>query len=125
VDDARAGRDAVSNNLTKWLMSYNVGMSSKAMAGAIFGVPGGGTYHPHDPSDFNRCLIFLSDVPESLPLLHVCRRLSPQWEALVGRWDEVEQTFLNEVGLNWCKADRAPKTYALMQEIYSRATEAT
>ena len=112
----------VMDNLARWLMGGRVGMSSKAMAGVIFGVPGGGTSHPHDPADFNRCLLFLRDVPEAIPLLHLCSRLSPQWSSLIARWDEVEQSFLDEVGQDWCKADRAPKTCALMRRVIEEPT---
>lgn len=48
-----------------------------------------------------------------------------QWAALIARWDEVEASHLEEVGLGWTKAWLAPKTYALMQEILDSARATT
>ena len=39
------------------------------------------------------------------------------WGRLVKRWADIEASFLDEVGLNWSKAQEAPKTYALMREV--------
>ena len=43
--------------------------------------------------------------------------VSPEWKALVARWDELEALFLEEAGdLDWSSGKDARKTYDAMQE---------
>lgn len=86
------------------------------MALCFAGVKSGGD-HPYDPDDLNRCLLFLEAVPEAREHMDKLREISPIWAKLVDRWAEVEASFLDEVGLDWCKARSAPKTYALMKSV--------
>ena len=106
----------MKDKILTWLGTGQVGASSKAMALCIAGVKGG-ISHPYDPDDLNRCLLFLEAVPEAREHLGKLRKLSPTWANLVDRWGEVEASFLDEVGRNWCKARSAPKTYDLMKAI--------
>lgn len=112
---------ALRTAVLQWLAeSDDVGVSSKTIAIYLsLGVKPRGACHPLDPADFNRCLKLLKVVPELKPLLPRMRDVSPAWEKLIGRWDEVETTLLDEVGLDWCKDPRkhARKTYDLMREI--------
>lgn len=110
------------DKVLRWLATGHVGLSSKAMAMHMCGVPCDGS-HPADPDDLNRCLLFLEAVPEARAMLPNMATLSKRWAALVARWDEIEATFLAEVGRDWCKGDRAPKTYKLMQEVLARGGE--
>ncbi len=111
-------------NALKWLASGRVGISSKAMVCKALGLPldRWGGNHPHDPDDFNRCLMMLVVVPEVRGSFHEIATISLEWKALISRWDEVEQTFINEVGLDWCNSHSAPKTYALMKQIFREAS---
>ncbi|MCK5607578.1 hypothetical protein KAR91_37185 [Candidatus Pacearchaeota archaeon] len=111
---------ALRNNILKWFINGRVGTSSQAMAARIAGIEGRGKSHPCDPSDLNRCLLFLDAVPEARLHMDKLRTLSPTWDRLVERWKELESTFLEEVGLNWSHGDKASKTYALMEEIQDR-----
>ena len=107
--------------LLNWLANGETGISSKNIA-FIVGfkiVPNNDSYFaPSDPSDFNRCLLLLNEVPELRKDLHELGDYSKHWKRIVDRWDDVEKSFLDEVGFNWCKAKSAPKTYKLMKEIY-------
>ena len=98
-----------------------IGESSKQLALWIaFGLKsdrGFGIAYPHDPDDLDRCLKYLLKVPEARADLYRMAELSPVWKALVERWDEIETSHLEEVGLGWHKARKAPKTYALMRSI--------
>lgn len=47
--------------------------------------------------------------------------VNKRWAALVARWDEIEASFLDEAGLNWCKGKRAPNTYRMMCEAIDSA----
>ena len=106
----------MKDKLLEWFATGRVGASSKAMACAAAGLPGDKS-HPYDPDDFNRCLLLLEAVPEIRDCMDNVAGISGTWAKLVNRWDEVEQCFLDEVGLNWSKARSAPKTYELMKEI--------
>ena len=106
----------MKDEVLKWFGSGQVGSSSKAMALAVTDAPSGND-HPWDPDDFNRCLLFLEAVPEARNHMDKVAALSPTWARLVARWDEIEASFIAEVGRDWCKAKRAPKTYALMKSI--------
>lgn len=102
-----------------WFVHGEKGVSSEAMAAAVIGEKPEWSFsnHPSDPSDFNRCLKFLSMVPEARQHFDKVAALSERWAKLIARFDEVEQCFLDEAGFNWSKAQSAPKTFALMKEI--------
>lgn len=106
----------MKDKILTWFGTGQVGASSTAMALCIAGAKGGNS-HPLDPSDLNRCLLFLEAVPEARDHMDKLRQLSPTWAKLVDRWEEVEAVFLDEVGRNWCKGGRATKTYELMKSI--------
>jgi hypothetical protein len=104
----------------KWLANGETGLSSETLAyWAGFGVKKADRSHPLDPSDFNRCLGLLRAVPELRADLHKMNRVSPQWKRLVAKWDEIEKTFIEEVGPDWTKNRRASakKTYDLMKVV--------
>ncbi len=102
----------------EWFANGQVGSSSKAMAKAVNGIYNeGDKEYPSDPSDFNRCLLFLDAVPEARQHLDEVAALSEYWKALIERFDEIEACFLDEVGFDWSKAKSAPKTYALMKKV--------
>lgn len=110
----------MKDKILEWFATGQVGLSSKSMALAVLEMPQDlewGANHPLDPDDLNRCLLLLEAVPEIRQHMGKIAALSETWRKLVERWDEVEQCFLDEVGLNWSKARRAPKTYELMKEI--------
>lgn len=104
--------------IIKWLANGKTGISSKAMAFTALGVKyKDARYYPYDPADFNRCLLLLEVAPivrESFPKI---RELSPEWAAIIDHWDELERLFLDEVGRDWSKAQRAPKTYERMLQL--------
>ena len=106
----------LKDKVLAWFGTGCVGESSKAMALAVCDAPGRKN-HPHDPDDLNRCLLFLEAVPEARHYMGKIAALSPTWGRLVRRWDDIESSFLNEVGRNWCKALSAPDTYRLMRKI--------
>lgn len=107
-----------------WLANGRTGVSSKAMLFAALGIEQKDVFrndnYPHDPDDLNRCLLMLEAVPEVREAFDKIASLSPQWEALIGRWSEIEESFLDEVGLRWTRGSTAPHTYRLMRELYER-----
>jgi len=106
----------MKDKILEWFATGRVGASSKAMACAAADLPNDKS-HPHDPDDLNRCLLLLEAVPEIRNCMSKIAGISDTWAKLVARWDEAEQSFLDEVGLNWTKARSAPKTYQLMKDI--------
>ena len=105
----------MKDKILKWLFTGNVGGSSKAMVAAVLGYPTDGSY-PLDPDDLNRCLKLLAAVPEIRNHQNKIAELSDTWRKLINKWPKLEATFLKEVGLDWCKGDKAPNTYELMRQ---------
>ncbi|CAM0059399.1 hypothetical protein VPHK233G2_0051 [Vibrio phage K233 g2] len=99
-----------------WFAHGRVGSSSKFMATYIT-IGAGDKSHPHDPDDLNRCLLLLIAVPELRDHMYKLRSVSKQWEQLVDNWDSLESCFINEAGLNWSKAGKAPITYKAMKQM--------
>lgn len=104
-----------------WKASGGRGLSAETMFYCALGVQRTDFFephaHPHDPSDFNRCLLLLERVPAIRDHFDDIAKLSPQWEKLIAHWGELEAMFIDEVGFDWCKGDRARKTYERMQEV--------
>ncbi|MNN54991.1 hypothetical protein D3C81_1698410 [compost metagenome] len=106
----------IQEKVLHWIATGRVGASSKTMALAACGLPNDGDYH-HDPDDLNRCLLLLKAVPEVRHHFDKISALGVVWGRLAAHWDEIEQSFLEEVGLNWSKSGNAPKTYRLMRDV--------
>lgn len=111
-----------------WFANGSTGVSSEAMACAVNCLNykrGWGSTHPHDPADFNRCLLFLEAVPEAKDLMYRVAAISEVWARLVTRWSEIESSLLEEVGLNWEKGKylKATRTYSLMKQIINDQDE--
>ena len=120
----RQHNPVLSATATSWLITGRRGGSSDTMFSRLTGVDvlwGESGNHPYDPDDLDRCLALLYVVPELRPLLSHMSDVSPQWAALVERWDDIEAMHLDEVGLGWTKARSAPRTYALMQDVLTRS----
>ncbi len=105
----------------KWLCNGEVGSSSECMAMWLAFGEIGDVNHPHDPADLDRCLRLLDAAPELRGVLTNMAKLSPSWNALISSWDAIEKSHLDEVGLGWTKARRAPKTYDLMRTVLEGA----
>ncbi len=99
----------------------DTGVSSIAMAATLLDRKPRRTNTPSDPSDFNRCLLFLDAVPEARKSMHKFANINNDWATLVANWDKIEQCFLDEVGLNWSKGRtiHAKKTFDLMRDLAS------
>ena len=117
-DTSMPGADAsIEQRAAAWLRDGRVGMSSRAIHDHMLGLkPKEGWNHPLDPSDLNRCLLLLELIPEWKRRITEMARRSPQWAGLVANWMEIVSTFIDEAGLDWCKAKSAPRTYALMKQ---------
>ncbi len=109
--------DETQKQVVKWLATGRVGSSSKCMAMWLAFGERAEPAHPYDPDDLDRCLKLLAKAPGLRPLIPKMAEITPGWAALVPRWDEVEASHLEEVGLGWTKAQSAPKTYELMASI--------
>lgn len=82
-----------------WLEQGQFGISSGTMCSVLF--PGlkyhnklvsmSHQSHPHDNSDFVRCMKFIAAVPEAKDRLEQMKSVSPEWENLINHWQEIEQ----------------------------------
>jgi len=112
----------IERRIAEWLANGETGSSSRNMAFWLgFGVKAKRDwfFSPCDPADFDRCLRLLEVVPELRERIPEMAELSVGWERIVARWDEIEASHLNEVGLGWTKGEEAPRTYQLMIRIRS------
>lgn len=101
-----------------WIVGDDTGLSSIHLWAVMMGVRPARPYAPADPADLGRCLRLLRVMPEWRKRLPKMASESPYWAALVSRWDEVEASFLREVGsLDPPFGARADQTYALMKAI--------
>lgn len=108
---------SMNDKLLGWFATGRVGASSLAIAHKMMGLGSAPERsYPHDPDDLNRCLLLLEAVPEIRPRMKEMAEICPEWARLVARWEDIERTFLDEVGLNWCHGRTAPETYALMKQ---------
>jgi hypothetical protein len=110
---------SLEKQVLRWYATGQTGLSSKAMACVACGIVPTDASPPCDPADFNRCLKLVAMVPEIKDHFHMIATLSKTWEKIISRWDEIEKSFIDEVGFDWCNAKSAPKTYHLIQEIRS------
>ncbi len=110
--------------ILKWLFEGDVGQSSKAMAMAASGVYQNEeqklTSHPYDVSDINRCFQLIKAVPEVKDSFDIISNLSPEWSALIKHWEQLESTFVEEVGEDWKSRKPASNTYQLMKDIFQQ-----
>ncbi|WP_313043235.1 hypothetical protein [Acinetobacter sp.] len=109
-----------------WLVNGSTGLSSKCLLATIINggpVLGGydSKFHPHDPSDLQRCIGLLNSAPELRNHLHMMKKVSKEWKVLIEHWTELEASYELETGGN--KFQKASKTYALMQDLFKSLEE--
>jgi hypothetical protein len=127
LEKSLASGSGLSRAARRWLAAGEQGLSSCSIFWRLTGVKpdtisGESKYHhPHDPSDLRRCLLLLDQVPEFRGRIKEMSGCSQEWNALVGRWDELVRLLESELPRKqWASPPRdaeAPKTYALMQQI--------
>jgi hypothetical protein len=117
--------EALLRKVVKWTAGPNTGLSSEAMAYCAVDITRDdhwadfGPNIPHDPTDFNRCLLLVDQIPEIRDHFPKIAAMAPEWKKVIDNWDRVKECFIAEVGWNWSEGKEAPKTYAMMKEIQS------
>lgn len=109
----------MEKEILNWLSNGETGLSSKAMAFTAIGVECRKAY-PSDPSDFNRCLKLVNEIPEIEKHFKKIADLSPAWASIIENWNLIKDLFLEEVGYDWSNGRSAPKTYALMKDVIGK-----
>lgn len=104
------------SKVIEWLADGDTGTSSKTIAFWLSKrlIYRNGPDVPSDPSDLGRCLRLLRAIPELRERLPEMAECSPQWAHMLTYWDEIEQSMIDEVGIDWEKGRSAPRTYELM-----------
>lgn len=107
----------------EWLKSDDTGRSSEFMLSILGPLAFPGKHfghrlnaHPHDPSDFARCLGLLAAVPELRQHLLAMTKQGPVWTALVLAWEGLEALYAEEL-----PTGKAPKLYAWMRALIEGA----
>lgn len=95
VARAAAGSAALSDDVMHWLSFGWRGISSETMVAHFEGLPPKlltrfGPSHPHDNSDFGRCVALLDAVPRYRERLDELRALGGPWPGLVNNWQRFE-----------------------------------
>lgn len=114
----------ITENINNWLKYGDRGVSSEAIVSHLTGINISGHWglgHPHDPSDFNRCLKLVEMAPEIKEELHRMKEVSEVWSRLVNEWDDLASLMKKEAAEN---NGRCPKTYERMKEIIYPSPEA-
>lgn len=118
----------MEREILNWMANGDTGVSSRAMAFCAVDICNDrstfGSSAPSDPDDFNRCLKLVIEIPEIKEHFGKISELNAGWSLIIPRWDEVEKSFLDEVGIDWCKSSSGPKTYKLMKDIYANKQDA-
>ncbi|MFA5376052.1 MAG: hypothetical protein WC455_09935 [Dehalococcoidia bacterium] len=110
IDD-KARRDH-GDSVAAWLAGADTGLSSKALACRLSGIPYAERDHPWDPDDIGRCFRFLDRFPELKSHLYIMKDVSPVWERLVDHWDELRALWDEE-----SPTGKGPKLYNRMKEL--------
>lgn len=110
----------LKEQILKWFCDGEKGLSSKAMARCAVGnepISRDDRFTPLDPDDLNRCIKLVHACPDIKSRFPAIATLSDKWRVVIERWDLLEETFISEVGYDWCNAKSAPKTYDLMHKL--------
>jgi hypothetical protein len=102
-----------------WKTGHDTGMSSECLGRQMAGISNAGrdNSYPYDTHDLSRCLRLLRIIPEWRPRIGEMAACGPIWAAMAARWDELEKSIEDEVGILWEKGKHAPKTYELLKQI--------
>lgn len=116
---------AKSITALEWFAGDDTGLSSKAILRKCFGMDDNANYrfsnHPYDPCDLGRCLRMLRKMPWARDGIRLLALEFPAWAWLLAEWDALAACMANEVGIDWSHGERAPVTYAYMQELLTKA----
>lgn len=114
----------IDKRLAEWLANGDTGASSEAIAlwlGAKVKRRTWGAETPSDPSDLGRCLRLLEAFPEWKPRMSEMAEAGGNWPTFVEHWDEMAKSMADEVGIDWSKGKKAPRTYALIKKVDATA----
>lgn len=102
-----------------WIATSETGDSSMTMAFFLaWGIDYRYSTHPRDSYDLRLCVEFLDAVPDCRLNFNRISVLSPNWAALVARWDELEALLRREMSEG---TGKTPETYALMRQLQREA----
>lgn len=121
--------ESIERRALAWLCGDDTGASSKALCRHMLGLPESNVWrsdwsYPSDPSDLGRCLRLLALIPEWDERIGEMAQHGRYWVAIAERWHEVAERMRQEVGIDWSKGRKAPRTYALMQGIFNAILDA-
>lgn len=106
---------SIEHRAIRWLLSDDTGSSSQAICAHFTGNAMPVMMAPSDPGDLGRCLRLLSVIPEWSPRISEMARYSAAWEGIVTVWGRLAELMDYEVGIDWSKGGKAPRTYEAMK----------
>lgn len=115
----------IDQRLARWLASDDTGTSSMNimlwLAAKVKPAGWASNSPPSDPSDLGRCLRLLAIMPEWEGRISEMAELGGMWPTYVKHWDALAYSMANEVGIDWSKGKKAPRTYVLMKKVQDEA----
>ena len=100
--------------LLEWFAKGETGLSSTHMA-TVSGGASGNSSHPRDPSDLNRCIKLVDEVPEVREHFAQIAATTPQWGIVIANWDDLASRLKSEANGN--PYFDAPVTYRRMKDL--------
>lgn len=108
----------IERSIIEWLAGDDTGLSSRAIAFTALGIDfKGSRYWPHDPDDLGRCARLVQQIPEARRGIKLLAKKHREWQIVLSHWDELLSLMVQEVGIDWTKSHRAPKTYRRMKDL--------
>lgn len=114
--------ETLKDKLLLWFATGETGLSSKSMAKAVMGVKNDEIYPPYDVGDFTRCAKLVKAIPEILDHRDTIAKLSPEWNAIMGSWDQIHASLVAERGDDFSIKRPAPETAALLDIAQKKAS---
>lgn len=107
----------MKDKIIHWIFTGESGLSSECMAATACGIKLKNKNHPRDPSDLIRCIKLVRHVCEIEDKFKEISKISKEWECVINNWELLLKALFDEVGYDFKKSNKAPKTYLLMKNL--------
>ncbi len=122
-DRAKRNGSSYADRVFDWLVSGEVGESSRAIHAKLSGRAEVVDATPHDASDLVRCMLLLDRIPEWRDRMGEMSSVSPGWAAFAAGWPELEAAFAEDDGGSAARTTM-PRTSAVVQALVQASRNA-
>lgn len=96
----------------EWIVNGEVGISSKTMFAALFGVPYDRADFPHDSDDFRRCYLFARTAKLTPKDFETICKIYPWWRNIYDIWYDMEAALVDHNGIEIYDLLNEPTRYS-------------